>query len=312
MRHLIISLLAVVASLITRADGLNPRLLPANTRWVLHLDGDAFLKTKIGAMIVDQKLEKFVEQAKRDLKTDLDFSYHKVVALTAFGANADAGADRDGVLIAKVNADVRGDLEKMIALKAAGRSPEPPISKTQIEGVEIYTIGGELNLTEVGEHLWLLSKSKTRLVVAREVVLGKEPSLKDSDLLKFPDVAKTFFFLAAADMRNAGGSAIPLPAQAQVLQKADGGRVVIGEKEDKLFINAALRCKDSETLTQLQQVIQGLVAFVALSKPDDKDLAALTSSASIAAAGGLLSINLSFPLDRAMQKVREHVDSERK
>src|SRR4051794_20556281 len=70
MKQFFVLLLIAVA---TRGDGLNQKLVPANTKWLLHLDGEAFRKSRVGEFVINQKLEKFVDQAKKDLNTELDF-----------------------------------------------------------------------------------------------------------------------------------------------------------------------------------------------------------------------------------------------
>src|SRR5689334_9344554 len=100
---------------VTRADGLKQNLVPADSRWVLHLDAEAFRKSRIGAMIVEDKAESKVRQVKQDTKLDLDFSFNKITAVTAFGPKV--GENRDAVLLIQTTADVRGDLEKLIGFK---------------------------------------------------------------------------------------------------------------------------------------------------------------------------------------------------
>src|SRR5437868_7872517 len=110
-----------------RAEGLKQNLVPANSRWILHLDGDAFRKSRIGAMIVEDKCESKVRKVKEDTRLDLDFSFKKINSITAFGRTV--GEHKDGVLLVETTADVRGDLEKLIGFKEKNGSGEPPISR---------------------------------------------------------------------------------------------------------------------------------------------------------------------------------------
>src|SRR5689334_338438 len=103
---------ALALSLPIYADELKQNLVPANSRWVLHLDVDAFRKTRIGAMVIEDKAESKVRQVKQDSKLPLDFSFNKITAITAFGPKV--GEQNDGVLLVQTTADVRGDLEKLI------------------------------------------------------------------------------------------------------------------------------------------------------------------------------------------------------
>src|SRR5688572_16010268 len=233
-----ILLLAALAAITFsgQADALKQNLVPANSRWILHLDADAFRKTRIGAMIIEDKAESKVRQVKQDSKLDLDFSFHKISAITAFGPMV--GEKNDGVLLVQTTANVRGDLEKLIEFKEQNGSGEPPVSRISANGVEIYKLGEDLNAVQASEKIWLIGKNRATLQAAREVAMGKAEALKDAPFLDYPTVTNSFFFLALADTGNAGDK---LPAQAKILQKAEGGRIAIGEQNDKVLINIALR-----------------------------------------------------------------------
>lgn len=295
---LLAALIAIATPL--RADGLKQNLVPANSRWVLHLDVEAFRKSRIGAMIIEDKAESKVRQVKQDSKLPLDFSFQKVAAITAFGPKV--GEQNDGVLLVQTTADVRGDLEKLIGFKEINGNGEPPVSRITANGVEIYKIGEDLNAIQAGEKMWLVGKNKATLQAAREVAMGKAEPLKDAAFLNYPSLTNNFFFVAVADTGSAGDK---LPAQAKILQKADGGRLAIGEKDDKVLINVALRAKEAQTIAEMQQVAQGLVALVKLTQTDNKDLNTLVTSAAVTANDNYLTVDLSFPLKQAMQKVRE-------
>jgi hypothetical protein len=291
---------ALALALPIHADGLKQNLVPADSRWVLHLDVDAFRKSRIGAMIIEDKAESKVRQVKQDSKLPLDFSFSKISAITAFGPKV--GEQNDGVLLVQTTADVRGDLEKLIGLKELGGNGEPPVSRITANGVEMYKFGEDLNAVQAGEKTWLVGKNKTTLAAAREVAMGKADALKDAAFLNYPALANGFFFVAIADTGTAGDR---LPAQAKILQKAEGGRLAIGEKNENIMINVALRAKDPQVLTEMQQLVQGLVAFVKLAQPDNKDLNLLATSAAVNTNEHYLSVELSFPLNRAMEKVRD-------
>jgi hypothetical protein len=292
--------LALPLALSTRAEALKQNLVPANSRWILHLDAEAFRKSRIGAMIVEDKCESKVRQIKSDTHLDLDFSFSKVTALTAFGPMV--GEHNNGVLLVQTTADVRSDFEKLIAFKEQSGNGEPPISRISENGVDLYKIHDELFACQAGEKTWLISKNKGSLLAARDVALGKGESMKDPALLNYPAINNNFFFVAIADTGSAGEH---LPAQARILQKAEGGRLAIGESADKILFNLALRVKEAQTVSEMQQVAQGLIAFAKLAHQDNKDLGPLINSAAVKTNDNYVSVELSFPLDRAMRKVRE-------
>jgi hypothetical protein len=299
MKRILILTAALTAGSSNWADGLKQELVPANARWVLHLDAEAFRKSRIGAMIVEDKAESKLRQVEQDAKIDLDFSFNKITAITAFGPTV--GDQKDGVMLVQTKADVRGDLEKLIGFKEQNGGNEPQVSRITANGVEIYKIGEELNLMQARPGSWLLGKSRESVQAAREVAIGKEAALKNAPFASYPAMTNGFFFLAFADTGTAGSK---LPAQAQILQKAEGGRLAIGEQADKLLINVALRVKDAKTISEMQQLAQGLVAFVKLAQADNKDLMALVSGANVTTNESFVGVDLSFPLDRAMKKAR--------
>lgn len=301
MKSFTLTLAAAAAILSSsQADVLKQNFVPSNTRWLLHLDADAFRKTRLGAVVAAEKVNAKIKEAEDATKLDLSFAAEKISSVTLCGPKV--GEEQEGILILETTADIRSDLEKLIGFKEMNGGKEPQISRLSVNGNELYTIGEDLNAMEAAKGVWVVGKNKAVVQSAREVVMGKGSALKDDSFLSYPAVTNTFFFLAVADAGSAGDK---LPAQAKILQKAEGGRVVIGESGEKILLNVALKAKDAETITQIQQVVQGLIAIVSLTQPDNKDLTTLMGSAAVQSTSNTVSVSLSFPVDRAMKKVRE-------
>src|ERR1041385_8166102 len=106
MKTMLILAAVVALALPAQSDPLKQNLVPANSRWVLHLDVEAFRKSRIGAMIVENKVESKVRQVKQDTKLSLDFSFNKITAITAFGPKVGENHDA-AVLLIQTTADVR-------------------------------------------------------------------------------------------------------------------------------------------------------------------------------------------------------------
>ncbi len=279
---------------------LNQKLVPANSKWLLHVDGAGFRNSKIGTLLLNERLEPEVATAERHAGTNFSFSFKKIQSLTAFGSRVGEGGERDAVLLMETSADLRGDAEKLLAKKGANPSMEIPISKGIENGTEFFTVGGDLVVAPAGKNLWVLGKNKTATFAARDVALGKAPSIKHSNFLN-SSTTNSFFILAAAETRGAGG----LPAQAKILQNAEGLRITVGESGENLLINLALRAKDPETVSQMHDVLQGLKALATLGGTANEDLKILSSSAVILSREDAVLVTLNLPLARAMQKVRE-------
>ena len=99
---------------------------------------------------------------------------------------------------------------------------------------------------------------------------------------------------------------VKIPAQAQVLREADGGRLVIGENEKDIFVNLVFRGKNEESTTKIQQVLQGIVALVSMSQ-QNKEVTELANSAKISGEGRNVSVTLQFPTVSAIERVDQHL-----
>lgn len=291
-------LAAVGMAVGARAEALNTKHVPADAKWVLHLNADAFRQSKLGAMMVKEVLEPKVHKAESDAKHNFNFSFTKISSLTAFGSRIGEGADRDGALIMRTSADVKADLEKLVAMTALSGGSDGPTKWTD-GGVEVYAVG-DLFASQAAADTWVISKSRTSANRARDIVAGKAAAGLPAKMLAFPSATNSYFFLAVAETAAEG-----LPAQAQLLKKAEGARIVMGERADRLFLELALKAPNEDVRTQLQQAAQGLLAFISLAKADDKDAMALANSAKVDNADNFVTVRLSFPIERAMQKVRE-------
>jgi hypothetical protein len=150
----------------------------------------------------------------------------------------------------------------------------------------------------------IATKSREQLERARQIVLGKGETLAKTGAFKtFADVPKAFFFLGMAEGLN---DEVKIPAQAQVLREADGGRLVIGEDGKNIFLNLVFRGKNEESTTRIQQVLQGIVALVSMTQ-QNAEVTELASSAKIAGDGKNVSVTLQFPTVKAIERVDRHL-----
>ena len=92
-----------------------------------------------------------------------------------------------------------------------------------------------------------------------------------------------------------------------MLREADGGRLLIGEDEKKVFLNLVFRGKSEESTTKIQQVLQGIVALVSMSQ-QNAEVTELASSAKITGEGKNVSVTLQFPTVKAIERVDKHLN----
>ena len=298
--------LALAIATTTFGGPLQKEQVGSDAKWLLHLDLDKFRASKVGTYFTRQVLEQKLSQPKADLKREFNFDLDisKISSITAYGTDYGSKPDANGVLVIKTTLDVEKALDSAIEkLSPNAGDGQGGIKKTKQGSAVLYSVNDDVFVTLHPGNLVVVAKSREPNQKASEVLAGKSANLTSGKAFSgFPDVQKAFFFLGVAEAFNAD---VPIPPQANVLKMADGGRLVLGENADRLFLNVALKAKNSEVVTQIQQVIQGLVALASLSKTENKDLMQLAQSARVSADENLVSLNLEFPVERAIEKLSE-------
>jgi len=283
MKNLLGSLLLVPGLMITmQAAPLRQELVPADAKWLVHIDVDNFRSTRLGQILisqmVDKKLEQPLAEAKKNLNLDLDPK--KIHSFTAFGTGYQKPPDANGILIIQTTlavVDIAHDLLKRqtnLTQMTAG-----PLQKLQDEPFALFSLKNEVFFSPQSSGLLLVSKSRSQLEQALQVVQGKTGHMKTSGVFAdFPAIGNSFFFLGVAEGFNTmnlggdkegGGIGTHLPPQAKILQTAQGGQLMMGERQKQVYISLALKAKNPEGAGQMQQVIQGMAALLALSQANN-------------------------------------------
>ena len=297
-----IALGAVFLALTTLAGPLDKALVASDAKWVVHLDIEAFRASKLGGHIVTDILQPKLEASPLGKKSNLSINLTNLSSLTAYGPTFEK--DGEGILILKTSADVKKDLDTLVGMASLSGDDEKMITMEQHAPFAIYKLKDNMLFTPMVGGTLVAAKSRQQLERAREIVSGKGETLAKTDAFKtFPDVPKGFFFLGMAQGLN---DEVKIPAQAQVLREADGGRLVIGENERNIFVNLVFRGKSEESTTKIQQVMQGIVALVSMSQ-QNKEVTELANSAKISGEGKNVSVTLQFPTVNAIERVDKHL-----
>ncbi len=80
---------------------------------------------------------------------------------------------------------------------------------------------------------------------------------------------------------------------------------MLGEKADLLFVNLALKAKDSEIIQQIRQVLEGMTALVALGQSENKELMELMQGTKVSSTDKIVTVNIEYPLAKAMGRLNE-------
>lgn len=300
---LFLAVLTVAAT--ATADPLKKDNIPADAKWLVHLDVENLLTTQLGGFLGREILDKQLAKPSRNLKEHLglDINWREIRSVTAYGTDFQKSPERNGVLIVKSGFDITELLDTLID-KLSGQAPDEqaPVRKVQDEPFAIYSANGVFG-APAGRGVFLLSKSKEHLAKAREVVTGKAPNLsKANSFPALPDTSKGFLAVAVAD---AFGDNANLPGPVKGLKNAEGGQIVAGEKDERVFLDLAVNAKDAASATQIQQVVQGLIAMAALSQGENQDLQKLVQGTKVSGKDKIVTVSIDVSSADVIAKVGE-------
>lgn len=288
---------ALLAATTSIAAPLDRGLVAADAKWVLHLDMDAFRDTRIGKFLVDDLIEVKLASVREATQLNFDTSFTKIQGLTAYGPGF--GKEGEGALLVRTTANMTKDLEALAGLTAVDDEEGNEITRLQENPYAIYKFKEDFFVAPDVNGTAIFAKTEDQIEKARAVLIGKTESLA-FNAFNYPRAENAFFFLGVAEGFN---EASEVPPQAQVLKETEGGRLVIGESGENLFVNLILRGKSAEAATRVQQMLQGIVAFLSLSQ--DPEVTQFAEATKIANDGENVTVNIQFPVENAIEKIKE-------
>ncbi len=287
------------ASLTVIAGPLDKGRIASDAKWFVHIDVEGLRNSTLGDYLVKELVNPNLDKLDQLSKANLTMNVSNITSITAYGPSFDKAAE--GVLMVSTTADPRKDLDTVAGMFLAASGTNAPFTMLEQDPYPLYTFGKSIYFAPAG-HTLFVAKSREQLDNAREVLLGKAESLKkNSNFKDLRDAPKSFLFAGVADgfAGNMG-----MPPQAQILREAKGGHLSIGERDKNLFLSLAFQGKDDMATTRLQQVLQGLVALASLTQQDD-DITQLAAGIKIASEGQSVQVNLEFPVDKTIQKIKD-------
>jgi hypothetical protein len=302
-------ILSTAAALTTTclAAPLQKQEISADAKWVLHLDVDKLRSTPEGESLIREFLDRMLAKQKAALKNEANFDLDltKAMSVTAYGDFTES----NGVILLKSDLDMEKLADGLLVQMGKTRNlPSWPVNKTLNGDILTYTFPDHVSLWIRPDKIAIFSKSPDAVAKANEVIAGRAPNLNSSQTFsEFPDVKKAFFFLAAAEGFNTspqlnaevenGGTNNP---KAKILKLTESGQIVLGQDTEQIFLNLSLKAKTSQVVTQMQHVVQGIIALASLAQSENEEVQQLTDSAKVSTSGNIVSVNLSFPTDKAL------------
>ncbi len=296
------------------ASPLKKEQVAADAKWLVQLDVDKLRSSTVGDYVIKQVLGAKLDSLTHQFDFDLD--WNKVSSLTAYGTGFQSPRSFDGIVLIKTDLDLRRPLDSAIE-KASSEDGHKGVSlrKTQDGVVTTYSLNKDLFVSFQPGQPIIVGRSLDSIEKAAEVLSGKSPNLASTKTFsEYPKSQKAFFFLGAVEAFDPTEGMTEQPREgdfnpkAKILKLADGGRVVLGEDSNELFLDLALKAKSAEVVTQIQQVVQGMIALASLSQPNNHDLQQLAQSARVSSAGKIVSLKLGYPADQAILMLTSNIN----
>lgn len=305
LKSLSLAAIALVATQTVHAEEFDAKLIPAESKWLVHVDADGLQKTDtwkhINARIstmpgIQQKIGQFEKMI--DIKVPDDI--HDV---SIFGT--DFGGENAGVII---HSNAKAErLKTLVSLNETS-------AINVIGGQTIYswddkgkqTFGGFS-----GESRVVISQNRDLVIAALDVLSGKLEGMKADSSLAHGKGAGAFLYIAGDGLAD-----LPVAKEipAHIVKKITAGWVSLGEANNQLTVHTELSAADPETAKQIRSSVDGLVAMVNLGlanqenpNEQDKMVLDLLSHISTSLQGNNVQVDWSISTETAGKIIDEGI-----
>jgi hypothetical protein len=287
----ILPLLILVATL--RAEPLDRRQVPADAKWLIHLDADAGRDSKVGQTMLDllraiPQSQMALEKAQACFGMDLTSD---VSSYTAYGKNF---VPDGGVLI------VRGKLNRAKLLALLQTIPTLKTVNVHQHDVFIWTETDPQNAARPGhesaavlfdDHTVVLAHDLQLIGDALDMLDGKGKSLDGaaSPLAALPPDGTVI------EAGATGLSGVPeLPDHSPVVRQCDSGMLYMGERAGEAFLHGSIATSSQEVAHQLQALLVGLQAAAQFNAIKNADQLRLLLPLKVSTEGQTVRVDWQF------------------
>ena len=283
------------------AAQINSSIIPEETKVVAHIDFDMFRSSKLGELTEFFKGEDSPELKEISEKLGFDPST-ELSSLTAYAANIEF-ENNGGVIIAQTNKPVISESKIISTIKSSDDAGE--IKSEKVNGKTVYSISedGSSNVASfsiLDDKTIILSNSKDQLTSASKAISSKSGSYKG--LSTTPK--GSFFMLSLAGINEI--EADDSNPQAQMIKQVEKVTCFAGEADETAFLNVNITTLDASSATQIQQMAQGMLPFMAMQASQANPKAAeFLQKLKITANGKDVVISTSCPAADFIAMVKE-------
>lgn len=305
-----------LGSFSTLAGGLDQKHISADAKWLMHLDVDGLLKSKVGAYLNEQVLEPKIQLQKSMVEGMLGVSLkpEMVHSITVYGTSYEKNPQQNAAVLIQTDIDIAGIVKKVrefqnLEASQSGQAPDQKLKELQSKPYPMYWMKGEddgdVYFANPSKGLWALTMNQDQLKSSITVIQGKALSLSsNSELQNLGEANQSIMFLAMAKGFN---DHTMLPPQAQILKMAGSGMLTFGESGENLQVQINMTANTQEAAAQMAQLAQGMIALATLSQSDNPDVMELARGAKVSQDKSQVSLTVAYPIAKALVKIKEEM-----
>lgn len=275
----------------TQASPLSKSQIPANSKWVMHLDMNQFAASQTCRTLSNGQADgKRFQSMLNHYRTLLGVDPLKdISSLTLFGNEV---TGNKGVAL------ISGSLSSKQIARQFSTYPQYHTKKNgqlTLHTWQDKTSGKPLWACFYNSHQLILSSDEFSLVNTAWVLDGDRPSLANSKTtaLPFPAVQPGSFFTAVTK-----GYAGTTPTQAMILRNTESANLQLAENAGVVDGAILLNADSPETAAQIQQILNGLMVTAGFAD-NESPWAKLAELSTISRSGNAMSLKIHCPAGEA-------------
>lgn len=290
------------------ATEFNPKMVPADAKWVVHLDVDSLVKTPFWEIVEDRLNTNAGAQAKlQELETVTGIVFpDNLHGVTLVGMGFD---DADGVVILTAKAN-QEQLRQM--LQGSPAYSDTPHGKFEILSWEDK--GKVMYGSFYSADVIIIAQNKANVATTIDAMSGEGPSISDKSVLSLPTgqgivagvAGDGLSALAAKDKKN------------PVLRTLKAGWISAATKDQNVVLTSSMDFGDAKTAQQMKAMGEGLKAaglYMATTEnadPKVKLIAPLLPGAQLSSKDNLVHIEWTAPADDVKSVLLQVIDAKEK
>lgn len=309
-RAMMVSALVLVMATGLLAGQFQPAQVPANAKWVVHVDVEGFLASQVGKAVMAAIPAETIKAAVAECQEKAGFDPTKdVKSVTVFGTEFnESGAA--GVLEVKI--------DKAKAIAAASAKNDHKEAAYGELTIHEFTKKGAPAEGEKKESLFLVFAPNDRIVMAptadavkaaTDVLLAKRDSLtKGGELAELAKPAAGSLFLVAAKDIALPDGVVP-GDQAAVVKKLKTARMEVCEADKKFTCKSVGTATDADSAKEMREKMSGLLAMVGMmtAAGDDPKTAAIAEvikGITVGGEGTAITITAAWDVEKVLAAIK--------